>query len=334
MEPITHALTSLALSRAGLSRATRMAAPMLLVSGLAADTDWISYFAGAPAFLQWHRTATHSVLGVAVISIVSAAVFWLCSRGSQSLRIDFLPAVAVCACGSGMHLLLDLTNDSGVKLLWPFRLDWHAWDLARDVDPVLLAILLAGILVPSLLNLIGEEIGAGRRRRPGAGGAALALGLMLLYLGGRAAAHQRATILLNGHTYRQEAPIRTGAFPSVSPVTWHGVVETQTALHRAEVSLWPGMEWNAEATQIQPKPDDSPVLQRALASEAARQFLAYARFPSASVQPIEDGFEVWIQDLRDSPTDPGAIRIVAVIMLNSRGEVTRSELRFASETSR
>jgi len=73
MEPVTHALASLALGRAAPGRITPRATPMLLISGLAADLDWISYTAGAPAFLQWHRTTSHSLLAGAAISAVVAA---------------------------------------------------------------------------------------------------------------------------------------------------------------------------------------------------------------------------------------------------------------------
>lgn len=335
MEPVTHALASLALGRAGLGRLTRRATPMLLVSGLAADADWISYAAGAPAFVQWHRTATHSLLGAAAISAGVATGFWLWERrGEASRRIRYLAALAVCAAGAGLHLLLDLTNSAGAKLLWPFRPRWFAWDLAREVDPALLAILLAGLLLPALLNLVGEEIGARSRKRPGARGAVIALCLAAAYFGGRALAHQRAEALLNARTYRQEAPIRAAAFPTVSPLVWQGVVETRTAVHQAEVPLLPGSAFDARAAQSRFKPDDSPALQHAVASEAARAFLAFARFPVAGVQPSDDGFEVRIRDLRQSAADPGASEIVAVVLVNARDEVTLSQLRFEAEARR
>ena len=308
---------------------------MLLISGLAADLDWISYRAGAPAFLQWHRTASHSLLAAAAISAVVAAGFWLWGRGGHpGQRLAYLPALLVCTCGVGIHLLLDLTGDNGVKLLWPFAARWFAWDLAREVDPVLLLILLAGLLLPSLLNLVGEEIGARRRGRPGARGAIIALCLAAAYLGGRAVAHQRADALLNSRTYQQEAPLRAEAFPTVSPLLWRGVVETETAWHEVDVSLMPGAKFDARGARAQFKPDDSPILQHAVASDAARAFLAFARFPLARVQPAENGFEVRIRDLREPEAVPGTAGIVAAIALNARGEVTRSEVQFAAEARR
>jgi inner membrane protein len=335
MEPVTHALTSLALGRAGLGRATRQAVPMLLISGLAADVDWISYAVGAPAFLKWHRTASHSLLAAAAISALVAAGFWLWGRrGEASARISYMPALAVCACGAGMHLLLDLTNDAGVQLLWPFRTRWLAWDLAREADPGLLVILLAGLLLPALLKLIGEEIGARRRGRPGARGAVIALCLAAGYMGGRAVEHQHADALLNAHTYRQEAPLRAGAFPTASPLLWRGVVETETAMHEVDVPLLPGAEFDARRARTLFKPEPSQALRVAGASEAAKAFLAFARFPLARVLPTDDGFQVRIRDLRDAAATPGSTEIVAVIALNAREEVTRSDLQFETEAGR
>ena len=337
MEPVTHALASLALGRAGLSRVTRRATPMLLVSGLAADLDWASFTAGAPAYLAWHRTASHSLLGTAAIAAGVAAGFSLWGRRRKDSRpVRFLPALAVCAAGAGLHLLLDLTNSYGVKLLWPFSARWFAWDLAEPVDPGLLLILLAGLLLPGLLNLITEEIGARAQRRPGQRGAIVAISLVALYIGGRALLHQRAGALLNSHIYREEEPIRAGVFPTFSPITWRGVVETETALHQVEVPLSPGAPFDPRLARNQFKPEKSEVLDRAIASDAARAFLAFARFPLARVEPAGDGFEVRIRDLRFVPQGgtPNSTEIVAVITVNARGEIASSALEFETSATR
>jgi membrane-bound metal-dependent hydrolase YbcI (DUF457 family) len=337
MEPLTHALASFTLGRAGLDRTTRLATPMLLVSGLAADLDWISYKAGPAAFLEWHRTASHSLLGTAVISVGVASGFWLAGRGkkSDSRPVRYLPALAVCAAGAGLHLLMDLSNSAGVKLLWPFNARWFAWDLAGAIDPVLLFILLAGVLVPGLLNLIGEEIGGRARRKPTGRGAIIALSLAVLYIGGRAIEHQRADSVLNSHTYRQEAPIRTGVLPTSSPLLWRGVVETETALYEIEVPLSPGARFDPRTAKNQLKPDSSQALRRAGASPAGSAFLAYARFPAVSVEPVDDGsveLEIW--DLRDASGAPDATAVIAEITLNAREEITRSALQFETDTAR
>ena len=47
MEPVTHALTSLALARVGQRRLPRFGTAMLVVAGVAPDLDYASYLGGA-----------------------------------------------------------------------------------------------------------------------------------------------------------------------------------------------------------------------------------------------------------------------------------------------
>jgi hypothetical protein len=155
-----------------------------------------------------------------------------------------------------------------------------------------------------------------------------------VYVGGRAVAHQRAVALLNAHTYQQETPIKAGAFPTVSPLQWSGVVETEAAMHQAGISLLPGAEFDARAARSQFKPDNSQTLEHAIASDAAREFLAFARFPMARVEPAGEGFQVRIRDLREFAAAPGSAEIVAVIALNAKEEITNSTLQFETEPRR
>ena len=117
MEPVTHALTSIALGRAGLNKITRAATPMLLVSGLIADVDWVTRLGKAEIFLRGHRTATHSLAGTAAIVATIAAVSWLAGCKYTKYAVGIFPALAICAIGAGAHLLLDMLNGYGVKLL-------------------------------------------------------------------------------------------------------------------------------------------------------------------------------------------------------------------------
>ena len=164
MEPVTHALTSIALGRAGLNKITRAATPMLLVSGLIADVDWVTRLGGAAAFLRGHRTVTHSLVGTAAIIAAVAAASWLAGRKYPKFAVEIFPALAICTIGAGAHLLLDLLNGYGVKLLWPFSPKWYAWDLADAVDSWILFFLLVGLLIPELFRLVLEEIGSKPKR--------------------------------------------------------------------------------------------------------------------------------------------------------------------------
>ena len=48
---------------------------MLIASGLAPDLDYASYFGGPGAFLRFHRSGLHSIVGAAVTSCALAVSF-------------------------------------------------------------------------------------------------------------------------------------------------------------------------------------------------------------------------------------------------------------------
>ena len=332
MDPVTHALTSIALGRAGLNKMARTATPMLLVSGLAADLDWVTRLGGASAFLRGHRTATHSLVGtVAIIALVSAS-FWLAGQKNPKMAVKIVPAFIICAIGAGVHLLLDLLNGYGVKLLWPFRPIWYAWDIADTVDAWILFFLLCGLLLPDLFRLILEEIGAKRKQR-GPRGAIVGLVLVVLFVAGRAFAHQRAVELLDAREYRGQAPLTVAAFPRPSnPLVWSGVVETYNALFNVEVSLVPGLAFDPDLADVHFKPEPSLALNNAVSSAVGTEFLSYARFPLANVEPAGDGYEVRIRDMRFAAELPGRRGVVAVIRLNAQSLVVSERLEFDGDS--
>jgi len=329
MEPVTHALTSIALGRAGLNKVTRMATPMLLVSGLAADVDWVTRFGGASAFLQGYRTATHSVLGTVVLIAGVAAGFWLAGRKYPKLAIGLFPALLICAAGSGVHLLLDLLNGYGVKLMWPFSAKWYAWDIADSVDAWIIFFLLAGLLLPELFRLVLEEIGAKPKGRGRQRGAIVGLSLVVLFVTGRGLAHARAVALLDSREYRGQAPLEVAAFPRPStPLVWSGVVETDNALVTVNVPLGPGSVFDPDVADVHFKPEESLALKNAVKSAAAIEFLSYARFPLANVEPEGNGYQVRLRDMRFASELPGRRGIVAVIHLNAQSLVIDGRVEF------
>ncbi len=338
MEPVTHALASLALSRAGLNRATRLATSMLLVSGVVADLDWLSLAAGARSFLYGHRAATHSLVGAAAIAAVVAGIFWWFGRKYAAAPVRLGRALAVCAAGAGFHLLLDLGNIDGIKLLWPISEKWYAWDLLESLDPWVLVLLLTGLLLPGLFRLISEEIGARPKSAPAGGpqrGTIIALALLALYFGGRWVLHDRAVELLGSRLYRGATPLAVGAFPAgASPLNWLGVVETPNTLEELEVSLAPGSVFDPDLARTHYKPEPSPQLEAARSSALAQAFLKFARFPKATVEKTSEGYRVELRDLRFGSALAGRRRLVAVIELNSAAQVVNEELRFAPASRR
>lgn len=333
MEPVTHALTSIALGRAGLNKLSRMATPMLLVSGMVADVDWVTRLGGASAFLHGHRTATHSLIGTAAIVVGAATAFWSAGRKYPKLAVDMLSALVICMIGAGAHLLLDLLNGYGVKLLWPFRATWYAWDIADSVDAGIIFFLLVGLLLPELFRLIHEEIGSRPKRHGRQRGAIVGLVFVVLFVAGRTVAHQRAVALLDAREYRTQTPLAVAAFPRpANPFMWSGVVETDNAVFNMDVPLGARPAFDPDQADVHFKPQPSLALNNAVASATAIEFLNYARFPLANVQPHGDGFQVRLRDMRFASELAGRRGIVAVIDLNAQSLVINEHLDFDGDS--
>ena len=329
MEPVTNALTAIALGRAGLNKVTPRATPMLLVSGLIADVDWVTRLGGASAFLRGHRTATHSLLGTVVLIAAVTAAFWLAGRKYPKLAVELVPAVLICTVGAGMHLLLDMLNGDGIKLLWPFSQKWYGWDLADSVDAWIIFFLLCGLLIPELFRMVLEEIGSKPKKRGRQRGAIVGLIFVVLFIAGRAFAHQRAIALLDSREYRGQVPLEVAAFPHPSnPLVWSGVAETDNALVNVDVPLGPATVFDPDLADVHFKPEPSLTLTNALNSATAIAFLGYARFPLANVEPEGAGYQVRLRDMRFASELPGRRGIIAVIDLNAQSLVIGERLEF------
>jgi inner membrane protein len=348
MEPITQAVASVALARCGFKRVTPLALPIIVTAGLAPDIDRLSVFGGARAFLEWHRTATDSLVGIVVLAaIIAGAYVLLAPRAGRLLSpkwtklafsspdsLRFAPAYLAALAGGGLHVLLDLANSYGVKLLWPFSSRWFAWDLTAPLDLWILLLLLAGLLVPALFRMITEEIGAKSKRNAVDRGAAAALLMVALFCCARLILQQRATALLGAREYRGEAPNFVAAFPqSTSPLFWNGVVDTDDTMNEVEISLAPGADFDPESARVFYKSEPSLPLDAAQRSDVAIAFEEFARFPLARVQSQGDGYRITLRDLRFDTASRAERSVIAQIDVDSKNQVTRQRFLFSTAGS-
>ena len=335
MDPVTHALTSVALSRAGLNKTTRLAMPMLVVSGLAADLDLLSYLAGPSAYSHAHRAWGHSLVGSFVLALVVAAVFTRLANRKGPAPLRFARALGLCVIGAVAHLLLDLGNPAGVQLLWPFRAKWLAWDLLRDLDPWILFVLLAGLLLPGLFHLVSEEIGDRREGKGPHRGAIAALTIVILYIGARGVYHSRAVDLLLSREYHGAMPEVAGAFPlSASPLNWRGVVATANTFEEIEVSFAPNSYFDPDRSLTHYKPEPSPALGTAENTPVVERFMGFAQFPLAGIEHVEDGYHFELRDLRFTPSPGSLPAVIAVVDLDASLRITSEKLQYETPAQR
>ena len=125
------------MGRAGLNRKTALATATLTLAAEAADLDVLSRFGGSAFGLNHHRGFTHSFLGVPLVAAVVVGFIYLIwrLRGRKTRNPNLPPRwrlLFAYACLAGLsHILLDFTNNYGVRPFWPFSERWISWARAR-----------------------------------------------------------------------------------------------------------------------------------------------------------------------------------------------------------
>jgi inner membrane protein len=302
MDNLTHTLTAVAMSQAGLNRKTRYATLALIVAVNIPDIDIVTRLGGSATYLKYHRGITHSILGVTVLAVIVFAGVYFWGRNAPPPRKATTPPLnrhwllATCLIATFSHLLMDFTNSYGVRPFLPFSGRWVAWDIMFVLDPLLLALLIAGLGLPAVFRLVSEEVGA--KRQPTRAGGIFALCCLVGLWGLRDFAHRRVLGMLDSHSYANENPVRLGAFPSpANPFSWTGVVETDSAFQILPANALAD-DVDPEHTTILHKPEPSPALDAAMKTRTAAIFKDFARFLWSQAVEDEDAYQVTLRDLR------------------------------------
>lgn len=332
MDNLTHTLTGLALSRAGLDRFCPRAVWILLLAANAPDVDVITALGGPALYLNYHRHLTHALIAAPAVALLPVAIVRLLSRRPM----EWGRAWAVSTAGVLSHVLLDLTNLYGIRLALPFSHHWWRLDITSVVDLWIWLVLALSVFAPLVARLVGSEIGESRRKAEGTGRgwAIMALAFLLLYNGARAVAHERAVAVLDSRVYSGGTPIRTAAFPGLAnPFRWRGLVETESGYSIHEVNLLG--TFDPVGTESYAKPPFTPAMRKASESPEFVAFLGFVQYPLWSSGPApeaEHATRVQLFDLRfGSPAQPG---FVATAVVSLDGRVLESSFSFGEPKPR
>jgi inner membrane protein len=297
MDNLTHSMFGLVLARAGLARVAPRATVVLLLAANAPDIDVLAWAGGSLAYLRHHRGVSHALPGLPLVAGLVVVVMWLL-RGRRG-RFPWWRTYLVALAGVASHIAMDFSNLYGVRPWLPFSPRWYSWDILFIVDAWLWAALLVCLAAPSLGRLVSAEIGA--PTGTGRAAAVLALLFTVAWYGARDVFHRRAVAVLEARLYGPDSaprpPLRVAAFPTpASPLLWRGFVETESFYRMIPVHVFRAVE--PDAGEILYKPEDTPVLEAARRARTAADFLAFARYAFAVVQPQEDGHRVVFSDFR------------------------------------
>jgi inner membrane protein len=323
MEPVTHFLTGACIGRAGLNRKTAYATLAGLLAAEAADLDIFWGFAGPVEELKHHRGITHTLWAVPVIAGVVVGAVWLIDRARSSRRQKMIapqqngdaPSKALLHPALGgksqqltrhpihwgwlyltafiaalSHILLDWTNNYGVRPLFPLNPRWYAGSFMFIAEPIVWLLLFLAFFMPWVLGLADREIGARRKPFRGRGWAIFALTGILLLGCWRWSEHARSLSLLQNADVASEPVIRMQAEPfPVNPFRWHAILETTDFYQTAEINTRTGSIESDPRRNILYKPTDTPAIEAAKRTPLGRVYLdwgTWALVRDLGQQPI------------------------------------------------
>jgi inner membrane protein len=302
MEPVTHFLTGACLSRAGFNRKTAYATLAAVLAAEAADVDILWGLRGPVDELKHHRGITHTFWAVPVVAgVVVGAVgllhLWrekrrhraatVSTRGddlTQNAKTPSTPLAAqpvhwgwlyLTACIAALsHILLDWTNNYGVRPFFPLNPHWYAGSFMFIIEPILYGIFFLAFVIPWLLGLADREIGARRTQFRGQGWAIFALAGMLVLGCVRWAEHAQALAMLGNANVASEPASRTAAEPyPVNPFRWHAILETPDFYQTAEINTWTDNIESDSQRDVLYKPADTEAVEAAKRTSLGQVYL-------------------------------------------------------------
>jgi inner membrane protein len=288
MEPVTHFLTGACIGRAGFNRRTAYATLAATLAAEAPDLDVLWGFGGPVVSFAHHRGITHTFLAAPFMATAVTGFVWLLhrflfsrrksARDPQPIRWLWVWLTALIAHLS--HLLLDWTNNYGLRPFFPFNARWYSGDLVFIAEPVIWGLLFAAIIFPALLGLADREVGARRTQFRGRGWAILALCGMAVLWCWRWAEHAAARNLVEAQQVTPTPATRIALEPyPTNPWRWHALIETATTWQTAEVNTLTGIVASDPRIDSLFKPPITPAVQAAKQTRLGQVYLDWSQWP-------------------------------------------------------
>ncbi|MBS1829281.1 MAG: metal-dependent hydrolase [Acidobacteria bacterium] len=323
MDNLTHTLTGLMMSRAGLNRLSPYASVIAMLAANIPDADGVVRLGGTSLdYLDVHRGWTHTL---AASPVVAACVVGLVAAVARK-RLPWFGAWLVAWLAVLSHIVMDWSNVYGIRMLMPFRSDWLHLDVTNVVDIWIWAVLLLAVVGPLLSKLVSSEIGA--KPSSGRGAAIFALSTLLIYEGARFVLHERAVQTLNSHTYAGAPAKRVAAFPHFgNPFEWVTYVEMSNGVSMQRINLL--FPYDPTAGTVYYPPQPSAALEAARRTSTVQRFLGFAQYAFWLATPLdrpEGATRVEVIDLRFG--DPTSPRFVATVVVDAAGRVLEENYGF------
>jgi inner membrane protein len=296
MEPITHMLTGAVLARSGFNRKSAYMTAAMVIAAELPDIDTAWGVLGPVAGFGHHRGITHTFLG---IPFEAALVTWVCWQVHRRRKQppETAPNWVWIYAGSLLallsHLLLDWTNNYGVRPFFPFNPHWYAGSFVFIFEPVLFGLLLVALVAPALFGLINSEVGARKERFRGQGWAIAALlGVAALY-GWRYTEHAKAIALVQQNEPEGTTSVFASPHPG-NPFVWSTVSDTPGFYQLGTVDTRRGIALPPSPSDTIYKPEVKLAILVAKRSDMGQYYLDWSMYPVLTEAPrLEDANHPW-----------------------------------------
>ena len=294
MDNLCHTLVGAAFGEAGLNRRTRFGSATLMLASNLPDIDVLAFATGTPA-VALRRGWTHGVVAQLLLPIVLTAIVLVVARrrpgtgeardastgpptrAGSLLLLSYLGVIT--------HVLMDVLNTYGVRLLTPIERRWFYGDVLFIIDPWMWLSLGLGVWV------------ARQRRSPTAARVALlaaALYVIAMTVTARAAREDIVGRWQQVHGRPPQA-VMVGPVP-VTPLVRNVIID---AGDHYEVGLFTWRPRRVQFSQtVVDKHDRDPRVAVAREAPNIRAFLVWSRFPFWTFEPVAGGTRVTVGDMR------------------------------------
>jgi len=192
------------------------------------------------------------------------------------------------------HLLLDYTNNYGLRPFFPFNDHWYAASIVFIFDPWMFAMLLGALIAPLLFGMVNAEVGAKKQPFRGQGWAIAALIGIVSWWGLRTVEHERALQMAASQSYAAPLPphIQTAPPPvpaylpvqralanpdPLNPFRWSAAMDFGPVYQLAEIDTRNGTVSLGETTYA--KPARSAEVLAAEGSKLGRAYMDWSPMP-------------------------------------------------------
>jgi len=285
MDSVTHTLTGVVIARAiDDEKVGHWGTIAGLSMGFFPDTDFVLGLFNRQFYLEYHRDFTHSLILIPFYALFFSWIFVKISK-----RTQFWSFYKICLAVLVTHVLLDLLTSYGTMIFSPFFERRFAWDLIFIIDMIFSGI----IILPLIISFFWK-----RRAQWICRGSLIGLTLYVLFCWIQ---HERAMELTKAFARNSnEEVIQVASLPQpISPFRWANYIETKERvyqgfidfLRREPPELMPhsrsffkklsSLYYPPEKIQYRSwtKLQNSPWVERALATDGVKFYYWFARFP-------------------------------------------------------